>query len=511
MRFSKMVVLGLVIIGLLAGNAMAAITTRNTGASTTGITWGIPYESLSPTTFTTTNVVDTGVFYVTPPATTTVDLYVTFGSDVLIGSATGFYKLGVLGVADTTAITSDGTVMPTGGGIAAAPIEVPANTAGTLGVVTGNQIKFTGVAFVQGKKYIVVDAANNAVITAGDTVNSLGMKLAIPSSADANVTVGSTFSVTTSFQVGTTVVSTTTQVFAKYVMSQTYTVTGLQKTILVSEGRLKLGTAGGAAGSGTLTDTIVVAPTSTSTTNPFMFTAPAVGTEIASLIYTVSGVNQAAISTVKESIGGTTLTFASGAWTYSQSSGAFASETFTFTVTGTTVINTGSFSVGITGTGGSGHPAALTYLASSSAGSWVTDGYQGVVAYMSANSAFTTICFLSNPTTAAANVFLDILAAESGAALTGLTNLSVGSIAAGGLMRVDFNANVTPYSFTGGAEVAGTAIPLTGLNAADRYVARFTITAAKTSIVTNCIQLDPAGAKRAVPVMNPFPGNYFQQ
>jgi len=515
-KFSKMLVLSLVIIGLLAGSATAAVTVRTTVATSTGTVWGIPFESLSPTTFTSAAVNDTGIFYFTAPASAALDVVITLSNNVLVGTATNSYKLGKLVATDAQVLGTGGTVFASGQANSGSLVEAPAIATGTVGTVTGNQIKFTSVTLVAGARYIVVDAQNSgANIAAFDTINSLGLRLSVPSTSDTtDVAVGNTFTVTAAINIGGggSNLSTTSATYGKYVMSTTYTVTKLANTIGIAFGRKKFS-------NNTLSDTIVLTAVGAEGTNPFMVTPPTMGSsnQIASVTFTLTGANQTAISTVKDTVtGSTAITYNATAGTWSSTDNLVGSrprtDTFTFTVDGTDVISTASFTVGVTGTGNTSFPASYTYLTTTSGGSWSTDGFQGVVPYMSANPLFTTICFINNTTTAAVTVFADILSAESGASLTGLTGMTIGTVPAGGVTRFDFTSSILPYSFTGGAEVAGTAIPLTGLNAADRYSARLTVTGTTTAITTNCIQLDPAGSKRAVPVLTLQTGaQYYQQ
>jgi len=140
---------------------------------------------------------------------------------------------------------------------------------------------------------------------------------------------------------------------------------------------------------------------------------------------------------------------------------------------------------------------------------WISNGYQAAIPYINGSSTFATICFLNNMSSASGTVTTSIVSAESGASLAGLTGLAVGSLAAGQTMRMDFTqspagtgaVSIIPYSYSGGVESAGTAIPLTGIQTNDRYSAIISIGASPTQITVNCIQLDPAGSKRAVPVL----------
>jgi hypothetical protein len=133
---------------------------------------------------------------------------------------------------------------------------------------------------------------------------------------------------------------------------------------------------------------------------------------------------------------------------------------------------------------------------------WTPNGYQGVIAYVSGSSTYNTICFISNQTTSAASATFDVLTAES-APSSLPSGISLGTVPAKGTMRVDVNQTVTAYSYSGTTETAGTATTLTGIQSNDRFTARINVGASPSSITVNCIQADPAGSKRAVPVLVP--------
>jgi hypothetical protein len=108
---------------------------------------------------------------------------------------------------------------------------------------------------------------------------------------------------------------------------------------------------------------------------------------------------------------------------------------------------------------------------------------------------------INNKSLASAPVTVDILTAESGASLASLTALAVGTLAAQGTMRVTFDTSLTPYTYSGGVETAGTATALTGLQSNDRYSAMINVGADPTQITVNCLMSDPAGSRRAIPVL----------
>lgn len=121
---------------------------------------------------------------------------------------------------------------------------------------------------------------------------------------------------------------------------------------------------------------------------------------------------------------------------------------------------------------------------------WTINGYQAVVPYITTNPLYQTICIANNTSTAAADVMVDVLSSETG---TTQANIAVGSIAGQSTARLDF-AGTTVSNAAGGS---GSIL----LGADERYSARLTITADQNQVYLNCIQTDPAGSKRMVPVL----------
>ncbi len=78
---------------------------------------------------------------------------------------------------------------------------------------------------------------------------------------------------------------------------------------------------------------------------------------------------------------------------------------------------------------------------------------------------------------------------------------------ANGLIRVDFTSSITPYTYSGGVETAGTAVAIPGVQGNDRMSVILNVGAGVTAIQTNCIQTDTlAGVKRNVPVLTQTSG-----
>jgi hypothetical protein len=121
---------------------------------------------------------------------------------------------------------------------------------------------------------------------------------------------------------------------------------------------------------------------------------------------------------------------------------------------------------------------------------WTINGYQAVIPYVTTNPLYPTICIANNTSTAPANVMVDILSSETGRTQT---NLAVGAIAGQSTVRLDFAGQTVSNAVLGSASIL--------LGAEERYSARLTITADQNQVYVNCIQADPAGSKRMVPVL----------
>jgi hypothetical protein len=159
-------------------------------------------------------------------------------------------------------------------------------------------------------------------------------------------------------------------------------------------------------------------------------------------------------------------------------------------VTGAAALNprtiSGAFDIGVSGTGAN-DPAMDSYR---SLMMWLPNGYQGVIAHGTTYSGWPTYCVINNSSTSSANISVDILTAESGAALSGLSGLSLGSIPASAQKLIVFSGtSITPYTWSNGAETADTANAktLTGLNSTlDRYSARINVATSPSTVTVKC-------------------------
>ncbi len=143
---------------------------------------------------------------------------------------------------------------------------------------------------------------------------------------------------------------------------------------------------------------------------------------------------------------------------------------------------------------------------------WSPNGYQAIIPYINGSSTFDTICTISNQGATAAPATATLLSAESigaagGSIPTGAQGISLGTVPANGLIRVDFTSSITPYTYSGGVETAGTAVAIPGVQGNDRMSVILNVGAGVTAIQTNCIQTDTlAGVKRNVPVLTQTSG-----
>lgn len=148
-----------------------------------------------------------------------------------------------------------------------------------------------------------------------------------------------------------------------------------------------------------------------------------------------------------------------------------------------------STKVNVTGTGAN-DPAAAAYA---NAMNWFVNAYQGVLPWIINGATLPTYCLINNAdSTLTATVTIDVISSESTVVLT---NAPLGTIAAKTSKLLLLTGN-SVYFFDG----TGTPVNVSSLGADKRYSARVTATVAPANASIACIQADPAGAKRSVPV-----------
>lgn len=133
---------------------------------------------------------------------------------------------------------------------------------------------------------------------------------------------------------------------------------------------------------------------------------------------------------------------------------------------------------------------------------WNTNGYQGVLPYATTYSGYPTYCLINNTSSSSASITVDIMTSESGATLSSLAGLSLGSVGALGQKLIAFSGtSITPYTYSSGIETAGTAVTLTGLNSTlDRYAARISVGTTPANVTVKCYQPTPAGSYTDIPI-----------
>lgn len=346
---------------------------------------------------------------------------------------------------------------------------------------------------------LVVDAgATGATVVtiAADAYNNVGQLYTLSSAAARNIiTMSATSTMTATF---------TDQ-------------TAADRTIDVNQGRLRFTTT--VPGSLTTASKIVVAQSGLNVTvDPtqanFQYTLTVTG-DLTGLTFIKLGTNAA--TTITAAMKTASSAAITGTGDVDPLTNAGGVNNIVFTVDGTTVLSgrTLTLSLAVTktnetttyGTAGTITPLAGTNSAPTHV--FAINGFQAVMPYGIANATYQTSCYISNPSANASDAYVDILSTQSGASLTALTNLSIGSIPAYSTRRVSLDTAVTPYTITG---VAGTPIPL-GLVDWDKYSVKFTVQGPNSSVTINCVQVDlpSTGAKRVVPVLTGDGTDYRRQ
>jgi hypothetical protein len=160
------------------------------------------------------------------------------------------------------------------------------------------------------------------------------------------------------------------------------------------------------------------------------------------------------------------------------------------------------------------------------AGEWNMNAYQYIVPFIYAASDYNTRCFINNKSLYDAMVYADVFTAQACngsadkclATIAGAENLGAYTITPNTLKRIDFNTVMTPYSWVGGAEVAGTSVTLP-VAFGERYSILLTVTAdpqgqgsgefaSPQEVTVTCIQRDKnTTGWRTVNVLQSSSGN----
>jgi len=418
------------------------------GTGTTDLTYKMSNEQVSTTGYVSSNPGNIKNVVFVAPASATVNVTFTLANAIFSGASKGNYYL-VEWKADTNA---DGSVE--------AAVAADFNASAITGTVAGNVITFTGIALTQNKAYTIINDGDGTA----DATSLGGVTISLPPSSSSAVTL------TVGWTAGATTLS-YTKTLAEFANYYKYTATALNGIIDVSADRKKFT---GAA----LTNNLVLTQAANISANEtIMAAAPLIGTEISDMTFKVVGTNQAAISSVK--VGATSLTYTTDGWPYTvNTAGAPATQTIVFTVNGTTVINTATFTYSIVTTPKTGYNAITYAAAGTSAGSWSINAYQATTPYMFAGSdgTYDTFVKFSNASTSAANVFVDVTL-DNG---TKYSAVQLNSTNCAGLSSTGIDAGKVGTIWA--SEIATAA----GFSADQSFAAIFTVTVAKGSVTGVC-------------------------
>jgi len=154
---------------------------------------------------------------------------------------------------------------------------------------------------------------------------------------------------------------------------------------------------------------------------------------------------------------------------------------------------TASSLITVSGTGANTQAATVGTI-----DTWNMNAYQAIVPWVVLSSAAPTYCVINNGTTAPASAGITVSVMSSEGSITGLSNLSLGSVNAGQTQLVTLNASGITTA-NGGTSPLQT---LSTMGANSRYSLQLTVAASSSGVTMNCNQTDPvSGAKRPVPVL----------
>jgi hypothetical protein len=122
---------------------------------------------------------------------------------------------------------------------------------------------------------------------------------------------------------------------------------------------------------------------------------------------------------------------------------------------------------------------------------WTINGYQAIIPYATTNPAYATYCISNNTAVADADVVIDVISSNTASVMN---SIGMGSIAGQSTGLLVFSSQAISNGAT-----SYDASALLGTD--ERYSARVTITADQNAVFLNCIQADPGGPKRVVPVL----------
>lgn len=134
---------------------------------------------------------------------------------------------------------------------------------------------------------------------------------------------------------------------------------------------------------------------------------------------------------------------------------------------------------------------------------WDLNAYQAFVPWVVNNASYKTYCLISNNSPSlSSNAILEVMSSEDTVVVASTT---IGSVAAKTSKLLSFD--VDSLSLTG-----GTAMSTSTVGTDKRYSAKLTVTSNPQNITVACVQMDPGGAKRNVPVLtNSGAANPYRQ
>ncbi|MFZ4439372.1 MAG: hypothetical protein ACOYOS_13155 [Syntrophales bacterium] len=438
-------------------------------------------------------------------------------SSIVAGLAVSYYPLTTLTAGEYVRFTLAGAKFKTG-----EVVWLNGVSTSTMGIGTCTDSSVVDVAVVSGKTIVAGSPYQLVISTATTTqmptiIVNAGMAASgvATIAADAYNATGNMYTLSS---VAASNLITAVSAANSMTVTMTDDATTANRTIDVNQSRQRFTTT--VPGSLTTSFKLAFSPgtadiLSVQNNTNFQYTLTVAG-DLSGLTYIKIGTNAAVtVTDAFKTAGSAAIT---GAW-LSASTGDGLENVVTnnvvFTVDGSTALSARTFTLSFVLTktnqttlyGTAGNITPNVASASATTHVWLINGYQAVMPYGIANATYQTSCYINNPSINAALAYVDIVSTQSGASLTALTNLSLGSIPAYSTRRVTLDTSVTPYLASG---LPGTAIAL-GLPDWDKYSAKFTIQGPNSSVTMNCVQVDSATTKRVVPVLTATSNDYYRQ
>jgi hypothetical protein len=374
----------------VAANATATLTVDSNSATTGNQIWFVANEELMTTTIHSDNLmggmnVDTKNSVSFKPALDNDNaLIVTLVNAAWLDQTGRDYYLCVDNATTTATAGADAT------GTSAAATLIP-------GVISLDKLTFAAVGLEAANSYNICNATDNSL---AGVAEGFGISL-LPGSQTAGK------DVTINFDFAAKAINDDTATIATYanaLVGSISTTTDFDDTIdAISNDALNFG------GTTTkdLSDTLVATVgTNANETNAALWNTAGVGTEIASLTYSLTGLPTATSGVVLDLATDEKLTNVAGVYSITSTS-ATAAQTLVASVDGTTAITASSPKLTLTANPATNFLTTTTYLNAASAGSWALNGLEAKIAYMPVNySTITPIIKIANESTTDAKVII---------------------------------------------------------------------------------------------------------